>query len=195
MANKLKQVDWANIAKNLHPKELQKFNRFKSQCDATSRVVSTLPDSLPKINWAEYKKHASDPKIVAELEKNYSNLKIKAPKANQKKLDELFEAKKQHEDRFVKFTEHAKSYIESAEEVQQKFKNMIPVPEMTMEDLTLTFPEWSVTKDNPAIDIPFGRTPGLSRAEAAAYEQPDPVPWATKQAWIDWEKKKHKYVD
>lgn len=186
-------ADWSNLASRVHPTEVPKLNKLKSHIDATATKVSTLPDSLPKIDWAYYKAHASNPKLVEEIEKRYSSLKVSPPKAPESRLNELKKAQEEDEARYKKFVVIAESYIHSTEVMKNKFSNMIPVQEMNMEDWTLTFPYWSTTIENPSIWPHYGRTPGLTREEAAAFDQPDPLPYATKTAWKEWEEKKKKY--
>lgn len=186
--------DWSKLANQLNKNELPKLNKLKSQIDGTTIKVASLPDNLPKIDWAYYKQHASNPKIVDEIEKKYAAMKIEHPKAPSARLNDLKVAQQQDEDRYKKFTVIAQSYIESAAIVQKKFENMIPVPDMTQEDWALTFPEWSYSDiDNPSLVPHLGRAPGLTREEAAAFEQPDCLPYATKTAWKDWEVTKKKY--
>lgn len=186
-------ADWSKISSQVHPSEVPKLNRLKSRIDATAVKVASLPDSLPKIDWAYYKANASNPKMVEEIEKKYSSLKIDAPKAPEERLAELKRAQEQTEKRYQKFVEVAKSYIDSATEVEKKFKDMIPVKDMMLEEYSMTFPEWSFQIENPSLAPHYGRWPGLTREEAAAFEQPDPVPYSTKTAWKDWEVRKKKY--
>lgn len=181
------------IAKISEPTQIKKLNRLKSQIDATVVKCAQLPDSLPKIDWAHYKANAADPKAVEAIEKVYSSLKIEPPKAPASRLNELAEAKQLDEARFEKFSEISKSFVESARKLRFKFEKMIPVPEMTREDLVRTFPYWTVTPDNPSVAPHEGRSPGLTRAEAALFEQPDPLTLSSKQAWKDWEVRKKKF--
>lgn len=186
-------ADWSKISSQIHPSEAPKLNRLKSRFDATAVKVASLPESLPKIDWAYYKANASNPKIVEEIEKKYSSLKIDAPKAPAERLAELKEAQEQTERRYRKFVDVAKSYIDSATVVEKKFKDMIPIKDMNQEDYCLTFPEWTFSVENPSLAPHYGRWAGLTREEAMAFDQPDPVPYSTKTAWKDWEVRKKKY--
>lgn len=187
------KADWSSISKRVSADEIPKLNRLKSQIDTTAVKVSSLPDKLPAIDWSHYKAHASDPNIVAELEKQYAKIKVELPKAPESRLSQLRSAMAQDEARYKRFVEIAESHIEAAKAVKVKFEKMIPVPRMNQEDWVLTFPLWSHTMDNPSVHPHYGRTPGLTREEAIAYEQPDPVPYATKTAWKDWEERKKKF--
>lgn len=188
-------VDWSKIASEVTKADLPKINRLKAQMDATGVKMSSLPASLPQLDWSHYKAHASDPKLVEEIEKRYSALKIEKPQAPAKRLDELQEHHKQDKARLEKFQEVARSYIESAEVVKQNFERMIPVKNMTYEDYFLTFPHWSWSIERPSIAPHYGRAAGLTREEAAALDQPDPLPYATKTAWKDWETKYKKWYE
>lgn len=186
------KADWAKLTSKFHPKETTKINRLKSVIDNTAIKASSLPDSLPKIDWALYKEQASDPKLVEELEKKYCSFKIERPKAPASRLNDLKIARQQDDDRYVKFVQIAESYIEAIKGARVKYEKMIPVDQMTNEDWSLTFPDWSSSVENPALDY-YGRTPGLTREEAAEFEKPDPLPYATKTAWKEWEVRKKKF--
>lgn len=188
------KVDWSKLAAKLeHSAKPQKFNKFKSRIDATSVKLSNLPEKLPEIDWGFYKANASDPKIVDELQRSYTSVKLERPKPAPGRLDDLEKAKRQDLARFEIFAAYARSCIESAEVVKKKFENMIPVKDMTLEDWALTFPYWSTNVENPSIGPHWNRTPGLNKAEMLAFEQPDPVPFATPTAWKDWEERKKKF--
>lgn len=187
------KFNWDKIVADLTPQEIPKLNKLKSQVETKATALASLPESLPKIDWAFYKANASDPKLVEEIEKSYSNIKLEPPKSHQVRLDQLKLAKEQDMTRFQKFYEYAKNYIESAEVVKEKFQKMIPAKDMTQEDWVLTFPRWSITSENPSIAPHYGRTIGLTKEEAAAFEQPDPLPLATPKAWKDWEVRKKKF--
>lgn len=187
-------IDWSKLMSKLGADERTKLNRLKSQIDGTAIKVASLPDSLPKIDWSHYKAAASDPKLVEELEKKYSGLKTDLPKAPQSRIAELNKAKEEDLARCAKFLKYARTCIESADVVKKKYEVMIPVKDMTNEEWTLTFPDWSVSSiENPSIAPHWGRAPGLTREEAAAYEQPDLPPYSTKTAWKDWEVRKKKF--
>lgn len=188
------KLDWQKLAKHAMPDDATRLNKLKAAFDSTGVKVSSLPDSLPQIDWSHYKATASDPKLVESIEKMYSSLKVERPKIPANRVEELNYHHKMDKRRFEKFVAFAKSYVHSAEVVKNKFEKMIPVKDMTMEDYSLTFPHWSATLDTPpTVGFAYDRIPGLSREEAAAFAQPDPVPYATKQAWKDWEEKYKKW--
>lgn len=186
-------VDFAKVSSRVNEIDLNKLNRLKAQLDATGVKASSLPDSLPAVDWSYYKAHAVNPKLVEEIEKKYAAIKVERPKVPSKRLEDLQRAYQQDIERYNKFREFAQSYIEAAEVVKKKFENMIPVKEMNFEEWTLTFPHWSWTKENPSIFPHWGRTVGLTREEAAAFDQPDPLPYATPTAWKDWDTKYKKW--
>lgn len=187
-------IDWSKLTSKASAVERSKLNRLKSRVDGIAVKVNSLPDSLPKIDWSHYKAAASDPKIVEELEKKYTTLKVEAPKVSQSRIADLKKAKEEDLERCAKFLKYAETCIKSSEIVKKKFEVMIPVKDMLAEDWELTFPQWAITDiDNPSCAPHFGRIPGLSREEAMAFEQPDLVPYATKTAWKDWEVRKKKY--
>lgn len=196
MAVSRASLDWAKAMKNALPEDVTKMKRLKALFDSTGVQVSSLPDKLPQIEWSYYKEHASDPKLVADIEKMYNSLKIDRPKVPADKLAEVDHHHKMDKKRFERFATFAKSQVESAEVIKRKFEKMIPVKDMNAEDWTLTFPHWSASIDTPpTIGFKFDRTIGLSREEARAYAIPDPRPYSNKQAWKDWDEKWKKWYD
>lgn len=187
------KADWSKIASQLGKTEIPKLNKLKSLIDSNAVKVSALPESLPKIEWATYKARASNPKLVEELEKQYAAIKFEVPKAPNSRLDDLKRAHEQDEARYQRFVAISQGYIESAEKLKVKFEKMIPIPEMSREDWYATFPEWSSTIENPSVAPHWGRTAGLTREEAAAFDQPDAIPFATPTAWKEWEVRKKKF--
>lgn len=188
-------VDWSKIMAGASEKELPKLNRLKAQCATTGIKVTSLPESLPQIDWNYYKQHASNPKIVEDIQKNYVTIKVEAPKVPANRLQDLQLAQHQDEERFKRYCEVANDFVRAIEVVKTKFENMIPVKDMTMEDWSLTFPHWTTSIEHPSIYPHLGRTAGLTREEAAAFDIPDPVPFATKTAWKDWETKYKKWYN
>lgn len=187
-------TDWSKLASKMSAPDVAKLNRLKAQFDATGVKVTGLPDKLPAIDWSFYKAHAANPKLVEEIEKKYATLKIERPKATPKRLEDLQVAQQQDEQRYKRFCEIASSYIDAAEVVKKKFETMIPVYEMTLEDWCATFPHWNhASRENPSVWPHLGRVPGLTREEAAAFDQPDPKPFATPTAWKDWATKYKKW--
>lgn len=186
-------VDWSKIKSVVNEADISKLNQIKAKFDANGVKVSNLPESLPAIDWSYYKAHAANPKMVEEIEKKYHAIKISRPQAPAQRLNDMEVAKQQDLERYKKFCLYAKNTINAAEVVKKKFESMIPVKEMTLEEWTLTFPHWSFTKDNPSIYPHLGRTPGLTREEAAAFDQPDPLPYSTPKAWKDWDEKYKKW--
>lgn len=187
------KVDWNKVMVTSDKLDLTKINKLKSQIDSTVAKCSQLPESLPKIDWAQYKAHASDPKAVEELEKRYNAIKVEPPKIPASRLDDLELAKKQDLERFRKYAMKAQSFVESAEIVKNKFAKMIPVKDMSYEEWAKTFPYWSYQADNPSIGPHLGRSPGLSVEEAIEFEKPDPLPFSTPTAWKNWEERKKQH--
>lgn len=80
--------DWAKLAKQVVASDIPKINKLKSTVDSVAIRVSSLPNSLPQIDWSHYKQHASDPKLVEEIEKKYATIKVEAPKAPTSRLND-----------------------------------------------------------------------------------------------------------
>merc|ERR1712008_176971 len=71
----LTSVDWAKFAVAQKPA----FNALKNKTDAHIRKVASLPESLPKIDFENYKAKIAVAGMVDDFQKKYDALKIPYP--------------------------------------------------------------------------------------------------------------------
>nr|XP_006635372.2 PREDICTED: ATP synthase subunit d, mitochondrial [Lepisosteus oculatus] len=83
--------------------------------------------------------------MVDEFEKKFSALKVPEPVDTQ---NSKIDAQEQESNKIAAlYIEASKARVEQYEKELEKFKNMIPFDQMTIEDLNETFPETKLDKE------------------------------------------------
>ncbi|KAF7223794.1 ATP synthase subunit d, mitochondrial [Nothobranchius furzeri] len=140
----LKAIDWVAFAERVPPNQRSMFNALKTRSDAISAKLASLPESPAAIDWSYYRSAVAKPGMVDEFEKKFSALKVPEPVDTQtaKINAQETEANKSA----LAYIEASKARITKYEEELDKFKNMIPFDQMTIEDLNEIFPETKLDK-------------------------------------------------
>uniref|UniRef100_A0A3Q4IBS1 ATP synthase subunit d, mitochondrial n=1 Tax=Neolamprologus brichardi TaxID=32507 RepID=A0A3Q4IBS1_NEOBR len=127
----LKAIDWAAFAERVPPNQRTMFNNLKTRSDAILLCVhrlTSLPEKPPAIDWSYYRSVVAKAGMVDEFEKKFSALKVPEPVDTQTTIINAQEE-------------------EAVSASLEKFKNMIPFDQMTIEDLNDTFPETKLDKE------------------------------------------------
>ncbi|XP_077575597.1 ATP synthase peripheral stalk subunit d, mitochondrial [Stigmatopora nigra] len=135
----LKALDWVAFAERVPPNQKSMFNALKTRSDAISAKLASLPESPIAIDWTHYKASVAKAGMVEEFEKKFKALQI--PKPVDTQTGDI-NAQEVEADKDAKaYVEASKDRIAQYEEELNKFRNMIPFDQMTIEDLNNTFPE------------------------------------------------------
>uniref|UniRef100_A0A3B4U7B9 ATP synthase peripheral stalk subunit d n=1 Tax=Seriola dumerili TaxID=41447 RepID=A0A3B4U7B9_SERDU len=116
----LKAIDWVAFAERIPPNQRAMFNALKTRSDAISAKLTSLPETPAAIDWSYYRSAVAKAGMVDEFEKKNKNA--------------------------AAYIEGSKARITQYEQELDKFKNMIPFDQMTIEDLNDTFPETKLDK-------------------------------------------------
>ncbi|XP_008410652.1 ATP synthase peripheral stalk subunit d, mitochondrial [Poecilia reticulata] len=140
----LKAVDWLAFAERVPSNQRVMFNALKTRTDAISAKLASLPETPPAIDWSYYRSAVAKAGLVDEFEKKFKALQIPEPVDTQtSKINaQEVEANKSA----LAFVENSKTRITEYEKELEKFKNMIPFDQMTIEDLNEAFPETKLDK-------------------------------------------------
>ncbi|XP_077379767.1 ATP synthase peripheral stalk subunit d, mitochondrial [Festucalex cinctus] len=135
----LKAVDWVAFAERVPPNQKGMFNALKTRSDAISAKLTSLPESPAAIDWSYYKSAVAKAGMVDDFEKKFKALKIPEPVDTQTSAINTQE---------VEADKDAKAYVEASkarvaeyEAELDKFKNMIPFDQMTVQEFNEAFPE------------------------------------------------------
>ncbi|XP_008285498.1 ATP synthase peripheral stalk subunit d, mitochondrial [Stegastes partitus] len=141
----LKTIDWLAFAERVPPNQRTMFNNLKTRSDAISAKLTGLPEKPAAIDWAYYRSAVAKAGMVDEFEKKFSTLTVPEPVDTQTSLINTQEAESNKT--ATAYIEASKARITQYEKELEKFRNMIPFDQMTIEDLNETFPETKLDKE------------------------------------------------
>ncbi|XP_071762401.1 ATP synthase peripheral stalk subunit d, mitochondrial-like [Centroberyx gerrardi] len=140
----LKAIDWVAFAERVPPNQRGMFNALKTRSDAIAAKLTSLPETPAVIDWSHYRSAVARPGMVDEFEKKFKALQIPEPVDTQTNAINAQEAEANKS--ALAYIEESKGRIAQYENKLDKFKNMIPFDQMTIEDLNDTFPETKLDK-------------------------------------------------
>lgn len=144
----LKAVDWLAFAERVPPNQRAMFNNLKTRTDVIASKLNSLPEKPITIDWSFYRANVAKAGMVDEFEKKFSALVI--PEAVDTQTANINIQEEEANKAAAAYIEASKLRIAQYEEELEKFKNMIPFDQMTIEDLNHTFPETKLDKEkNP----------------------------------------------
>ncbi|KAF3844154.1 hypothetical protein F7725_016202, partial [Dissostichus mawsoni] len=117
----VKAIDWLAFAERVPPNQKSMFNALKTRSDAIAAKLSSLPETAAAIDWSLYRTTVAKAGMVDDFEK--------------KDKDALA------------YIEASKARVAEYEKELGKFKDMIPVEQMTIDDLNNYFPETKLDKE------------------------------------------------
>ncbi|XP_035515206.1 ATP synthase subunit d, mitochondrial-like [Morone saxatilis] len=140
----LKAIDWVAFAERIPPNQKSMFNALKTRSDTIAAKLSSLPEAPAAIDWSYYRSAVAKAGLVDEFEKKFKALQIPEPIDTQTSAINLqsVEADKSA----TAYIEASKARVAEYQKELDKFNNMIPFDQMTIEDLNDTFPETKLDK-------------------------------------------------
>ncbi|XP_064179622.1 ATP synthase subunit d, mitochondrial [Anguilla rostrata] len=141
----LKAIDWMAFAERVPPNQRAMFNGLKTRSDAIAARLRSLPEKPAPIDWSFYKGAVANVTMVEEFESKFAALSIPEPVDTEtSKIDaQELEASKTA----VAYIEGSKARISQYTQELEKFKNMIPFDQMTIDELNDVFPETKLDKE------------------------------------------------
>ncbi|KAK0152366.1 ATP synthase subunit d, mitochondrial [Merluccius polli] len=140
----LRAVDWVAFAERVPPNQRTIFNNLKTRSDALAAKLASLPEKPVTIDWSYYRSAVANAGMVEDFEKKFSALKVPEPVDTQSTLINSQEA--EANTLAATYIEGSKARITQYQKQLEKFQNMIPFDQMTIEDLNDTFPETKLDK-------------------------------------------------
>ncbi|MBN3306350.1 ATP synthase peripheral stalk subunit d, mitochondrial [Amia ocellicauda] len=141
----LKAVDWMAFAERVPPNQKAMFNALKTRSDAVAARLTSLPEQPASIDWSHYKSAVAKAGMVDEFEKKFSALKVPEPVDTQ--TSKINAQEEEANKSALAYIQASKARIAQYEKELEKFKNMIPFDQMTIQDLNETFPETKLDKE------------------------------------------------
>nr|XP_020661973.1 ATP synthase subunit d, mitochondrial [Pogona vitticeps]XP_020661974.1 ATP synthase subunit d, mitochondrial [Pogona vitticeps]XP_020661975.1 ATP synthase subunit d, mitochondrial [Pogona vitticeps] len=141
----IKAIDWAAFAERVPPNQKAQFIALKSRSDALAAKLASLPDTPPTIDWAFYRTAVAKPGLVDEFEKKFKALKVPEPVDTQTAKIDVQEREAAKD--AAAFIQASKERVVKYEKELQKYKNMVPFENMTLEEYYEAFPETKMDKE------------------------------------------------
>ncbi|CAG0893823.1 unnamed protein product [Darwinula stevensoni] len=140
-------IDWATFAERVPPEQKVQFFAFKGKSDLYLRKMLSLPEKPPTLNFEAYKTRVANAAAVDKLKKQYEAVKIPYPENKYStKIDQL---EKEAEKETMDFISASNARIHEYEKELSKWNTMIPLEQMTLQELHTSFPHLAHDPNNP----------------------------------------------
>merc|ERR1712127_137975 len=134
-------VDWAKMQSLLPAEQQGIYSALIAKNFAYTVKVAALPESLPKIDFAGYRKQLVNPSAIDALEKAYTGFEAAYPKDAQNQLNAVDQFERTESARLVEFLKSAEAAIKKLDAEKFKLNNIPPLENMTKELEVYYFPE------------------------------------------------------
>nr|XP_053630926.1 ATP synthase subunit d, mitochondrial-like [Cherax quadricarinatus] len=111
--------------------------------------VLTLPEAVPKIQFAAYKARIDAPGMVDDFQKQYEALQIPYPADTVS--GKIAEIEKQAAAETEVFIKESEARIVKLKEELVRWEKMIPYEQMTMEEFAEQFPDDAINLEKPTL--------------------------------------------
>ncbi|KAM9457513.1 ATP synthase peripheral stalk subunit d, mitochondrial [Clarias gariepinus] len=140
----VKAIDWLAFAERVPPNQKTMFNNLKTRSDAIAAKLASLPENPAPIDWNHYRKVVAKPGMVDEFEKKFAALTV--PKPVDTQTAKINDQEQEANINAAAYIKASMGRIAQYENELEKFKNMVPFDQMTIEDLNEAFPETKLDK-------------------------------------------------
>jgi len=135
-------VDWSKFAKAVPKEDLGKFQAFKHKSDNYVARVIGLPESLPDLDFAQYKSRAGAVvAVVEQFEKQYKALSVVYPQDKKNGLAAIDQEKVANEAVLKGWLKESSARLAAYEAGVARWNNMPSLDHITKEEWNTYFPE------------------------------------------------------
>ncbi|CAH8673441.1 unnamed protein product [Schistosoma rodhaini] len=132
-------VNWSELYSKCPKHQLDQFRELKTKSDNLVSRITSLPESLPPINWEHYAHVVAIPGLVDKFKKQYTALSIEYPKDTS---DAITKVQSQGRIMIANAKRHADSCLKmkaSAEKMKAALNKLPPVDEVVPEIMVAYF--------------------------------------------------------
>eukprot|EP00088_Acartia_fossae_P055057 TRINITY_DN6390_c0_g1_i1.p2 TRINITY_DN6390_c0_g1~~TRINITY_DN6390_c0_g1_i1.p2 ORF type:complete len:178 (+),score=66.74 TRINITY_DN6390_c0_g1_i1:34-567(+) len=126
-------LDWAALASKLPAENKAAFGGLKGKVDKYQRMVNSLPETAPAIDFAAYKSKITVPGMVDSFAEKYGALNVPYP-SDQGRLAEIDAQAAQEKARYTAYIAESNAKIAGYSAELAKWEAMMPVEEMNLEE-------------------------------------------------------------
>jgi len=135
-------VDWTKFEKLVPKPDVSEFQLFKNRSTGYASRVTALPDTLPSIDWAQYKRRTKAfTGVVEDFEKKYKSLTVPYPNAPTEAMNQIAKAEQEEILHQKKYGTGASEQIKKWEEEVKHLERIPPVAHMTRGEQVEHLPE------------------------------------------------------
>jgi len=125
-------VDWAKFEKLVPKPDVHEFQQFKNRSSTYVTRVTSLPDTLPSIDWAQYKRRTKAfTGVVEDFEKKYKSLTVPYPNAPTDAMNQIAKAEQEEIGHQKKYGTGASDQIKKWQDEVKNLERIPPVMHMT----------------------------------------------------------------
>ncbi|KAK0043408.1 ATP synthase subunit d mitochondrial [Biomphalaria pfeifferi] len=144
-------VDWARYAAVVPKAQTESLRIIKAKHDTFINKVYSLPESLPKINFASYKNRLPDPTMADRFQKAYETLSVPYPKDKDNLLQKVEEENQEIEKKTKAYVAELSKTIASSKLFLEKINSLPKPDEFTPDMYSYYFPDTALDPAKPSI--------------------------------------------
>jgi len=135
-------VEWAKFEKLVPKPDVGEFQSLKNRSMTYVNRVSGLPEALPSIDWAQYKRRTKAfAGVVEDFEKKYASLTVPYPGAPSDSLNQISKQEQEEVVHQKKYAQGAAEQVKQWEEDLKRWTSLPPVGHMTKGEQVEYFPD------------------------------------------------------
>ncbi len=134
-----KAIDWAAFIERVPANQKSQFNILKSKADNLKSRLSVTPEQPAAVDWAHYKKTVPVAGLVDKFQKQFEALKVPFPEDTASAKIEM--QSKEMDVMAAEFKKGSDKRIAEFQKEMEKYQNMIPFEDLTVEEYEELFPE------------------------------------------------------
>ncbi|CAH8613854.1 unnamed protein product [Heterobilharzia americana] len=157
-------VNWSELYAKCPKHQLDQYRELKAKTDDLVSKISSLPESLPLINWDYYSRLVPNPGLVEKFKKQYASLSVEYPKDASDFVGKVRSHGQVMMENARRHADACRQLKSGAERMKKSLSRLPPVDEMLPEYKVAYFGMANDDYLRPAEPINLGDTTILNRS-------------------------------